>query len=86
MGKSFQDEEGSVEVHEEALAEVLAGAEGVDLEEDLGKGQEVYQEEVLEFLAFQVVSGMEALGGGPRGGPVGGPGGRRDGGPGMGGA
>lgn len=59
MGKSSQDEEGSLEVHEEALAEVLVGAEGVDLEEDLGQGQEVYLEEVLEFLAFQVVSGME---------------------------
>lgn len=59
MGKSSQDEEGSLEVHEEALAEVLVGAEGVDLEEDLGQGQEVYLEEVLEFLAFQVVSGMQ---------------------------
>lgn len=59
MGKSSQDEEGSLEVHEEALAEVLVGAEGVDLEEDLGEGQEVYLEEVLEFLAFQVVSGMQ---------------------------
>lgn len=59
MGKSSQDEEGSLEVHEEALAEVLVGAEGVDLEEDLGQGQEVYLEEVLEFLAFQVVSGVQ---------------------------
>lgn len=59
MGKSSQDEEGSLEVHEEALAEVLVGAEGVDLEENLGQGQEVYLEEVLEFLAFQVVSGMQ---------------------------